>query len=285
VLLEVRERQGRCSPVLTVRLRRRGGVPGEPQVVAARRLLTRVLGLDADARGLAALARRDRRLAALARRFAGMRPPRFASVFEAVVNAVACQQLSLDVGVHLLNRLAERFGPRVDLAGSPSGFPAPERLATADPTELRSLGLASMKAATVVSLARRVASGEVDLEGLALVDDEAARALLVSMPGLGRWSAEYVLLRGLGRVHVLPGDDVGARNSLRRHFGLASDAGYAEVADFVAAFWPQAGLVSYLLLLDGLDAAGHVGAGGRTAPARRTADRGTRVLEGGGAVA
>ncbi len=285
VLLEVRERQERRSPVLAVTVRRRRGTPGDPDVVAAHRLLTRVLGLDADTRGLADLARRDRRLAGLAGRFAGMRPPRFASLFEAVVNAVACQQLSLDVGVHLLNRLARRFGPRVGPAGSPPGFPGPERLAAADPAELRALGFSGAKAATVVSLACRVASGELDLEGLALLDDEAARARLVSVPGLGRWSAEYVLLRGLGRLHVLPGDDVGARNGLRRRFGLAPDAGYAEVADLVEAWWPLAGLVYFHLLLDALATAGHVGTGGRMPLPRRTADRGARVVEDGGAVA
>lgn len=285
VLLEVHESERRRSPVLAVAVRRRRGTPGEHEVVAAHRLLTRVLGLDADAGGLAALAGRDRRLAGLAGRFAGMLPPRFASVFEAAVNAVACQQLSLDVGVHLLNRMAWRLGPRVDLAGAPPGFPGPERLATADPSELLALGFSGAKAATVVSLARRVASGEVDLEGLALLDDEAARALLMSVPGLGRWSAGYVLLRGLGRLHVLPGDDVGARNSLRWHFGLAPDAGYDEVADLVEAWWPWAGLVYFHLLLDGLAAAGRVGAGARTPPDRRAADREARAVEDGGSVA
>ncbi|MDA8294142.1 MAG: hypothetical protein M0040_07265 [Actinomycetota bacterium] len=276
-LLEVHERRGLRPPVLVASVRRHRGTPGDAEVVAARRLLTRVLGLDADPGGLADLARRDRRLAGLAERFAGLRPPRFASVFEAVVNAVACQQLSLDVGVHLLNRLARRFGPRVVSAAAPPGFPGPGRLAAVDPTELRALGFSRAKAATVVSLARRAASGEVDLEGLALLDDETARSLLVSVPGLGRWSAEYVLLRGLGRHHVLPGDDVGARNGLCRRFGLAPDAGYAEVADLVDAWWPLAGLVYFHLLLDGLAAAGHVDAGARTAPAHRPADQGQRV--------
>ena len=136
-------------------------------------------------------------------RFAGMRPPRRASVSEAVVDAVARQQLSFDVSVHLLDRLARRFGPRVRLAGAPPGFPGPEHLAAADPTELRAPGICGAETTTVVSL--------------------------------GRWSAEYVLVCWLGRLHLFPGDDAGARNSLRRCFGLAPDAVCAEVAAVAAA--------------------------------------------------
>ena len=55
------------------------------------------------------LAEADARLGVLARRFRGMKPPRFATVFEAIVNGFACQQLSLEVGLELLNRLAAKY--------------------------------------------------------------------------------------------------------------------------------------------------------------------------------
>jgi DNA-3-methyladenine glycosylase II len=50
--------------------------------------------------------------------------------------------------------------------------------------------------------------------------DPTATDRLTSLRGIGRWTAEYVLLRGLGRLHVFPGDDVGAHNKLRRLFGI-----------------------------------------------------------------
>ncbi len=97
-------------------------------------------------------------------------------------------------------------------------------------------------------------AGELDLEALHGAGDAAAREILLSLPGIGRWSAEYVLLRGLARYHVLPGDDVGARNNLRRRFGLTPDAGYDEVAGLSERWWPCAGLVYFHLLLDALAA-------------------------------
>ena len=69
-----------------------------------------MLGLQVDLNGFYRFASRQAKLGPLARRFRGMRPPRFPSVFEAFVNATACQQMSLTVGILLLNRLAEMCG-------------------------------------------------------------------------------------------------------------------------------------------------------------------------------
>jgi DNA-3-methyladenine glycosylase II len=253
----VRQERRRRSSVLVVELRRHRGEPDETAIRFVRQLLARTLGLDTEIWDFYALAERDDRLATLAQRFAGMRPPRFPSVFEGLVNAIACQQLSLDVGVHLLNRLATHYGRRVEEQGQ-AGFPAPERLAEVDTGELRLLGFSRAKATAIVSMAQRVVDGSVDLEGLAELDDGEARAALISLPGIGRWSAEYALLRCLGRLEVLPGDDVGARNRLSRRFGLAADAGYDEVQALSQTWWPYAGLVYFHLLLDGLAGAGHI---------------------------
>ena len=215
-----------------------------------------MLGLHVDLAGFYRVAAGDARLNALAARFRGMRPPCFPTVFEAVVNAVACQQLSLDVGIHLLSRLARRFGPAVPGPVTRYGFPAPGRLAAADPAELRALGFSTAKARTIIAVAGQVAAGTLDLEALRDAGDDRAMSTLLGLPGIGRWSAEYVMLRGLARYHVLPGDDVGARNNLRRRFGLAEDAGYDAVAALSRRWQPYAGLVYFHLLLDALAARG-----------------------------
>ena len=149
------------------------------------------------------------------------------------------------------------------------GSPPPRRLPRRDPSHLRSLGFSQAKARALTLLARRVATGQVDLAGLQALDDQAAVAAQVGLPGIGRWSAEYVLLRGLGRWHVLPGDDVGARNNLRRRFGLAASAGYDAVAELARAWWPYSGIVYFHLLLDGLDRTGQLAAAGQLTPVPR----------------
>lgn len=253
----VRQTRGGTSPRLAVELTGRGSPPSDAVEAEARSVLRQVLGLDVNIGGFYEVAERDQRLTVLAARFKGMRPPRFASMFEALVNAVACQQLSLTVGIHLLNRLAAGYGPTLTVAGADTaGFPEPDRLAGIDPGELRPLGFSAAKARAIVKLAEQMESGQLDFAALEDASDDAACAALMGIPGVGRWSAEYTLLRGLGRLQVLPGDDVGARNNLKRRFGLSPAAGYSEVAALSESWWPYGGLVYFHLLLDALSDAG-----------------------------
>jgi DNA-3-methyladenine glycosylase II len=258
----VRQDPAASTPKLIAELRRPAGPTGRAgraAVAEARPVLERMLGLHVDLDGFYRVAAGDARLNSLALRFRGMRPPCFPTVFEAVVNAVACQQLSLDVGIHLLSRLARRFGPAVPGPVTRYGFPAPGRLAVADPAELRALGFSTAKARTITAIAGQAAAGALDLEALRDAGDDRAMSTLLGLPGIGRWSAEYVMLRGLARYHVLPGDDVGARNNLRRRFGLAEDAGYDAVVTLSRRWQPYAGLVYFHLLLDALAARGYLG--------------------------
>jgi DNA-3-methyladenine glycosylase II len=109
-------------------------------------------------------------------------------------------------------------------------------------------------------MGRAALSRNPDMDDLATLDDDAVVARLRGLWGVGRWSAEYVLLRGLGRIHVFPGDDVGARNNLQRWLDLPSALDYEGVRRIVAAWHPYAGLVYLHLLLDRLAARGYLSA-------------------------
>jgi len=225
--------------------------------------LERLLGLRIDLKGFYQIAPQQPRLGPLARRFLGMKPPRFGTVFEGVINAMACQQLTLTLGVQLLNRLAVSCGAAVGEGDETvHAFPRPEDLARQSPDALRQLGFSRQKGRAMIELAQSVAEGRVDLEGLAgLPDDEAAKRLC-ELRGVGRWTAEYVLLRGLGRAHVFPGDDVGARNNLQRWLHLAKPLDYEGVRRVHSRWSRFSGLVYFHLLLDRLAEAGHVGENG-----------------------
>ncbi|MGH2885062.1 MAG: hypothetical protein ACRDPA_20555, partial [Solirubrobacteraceae bacterium] len=87
-----------------------GAEVGQETETLARAALTRLLGLTVDLSAFLALASQDPLLDEFVRRLRGLKPPRFPSVFEALVNAIACQQLSLEVGIHLPNRLTVAWG-------------------------------------------------------------------------------------------------------------------------------------------------------------------------------
>ena len=226
----------------------------------ARRALERALGIKVELSGFAAMAAAGPSLGGLATRMRGLKPPRFPTVFEGLVNGIACQQLSLIVGVHLLNRLTAAYGRPAE--AGPDGlraFPGPAELGAVDPPELKSLGFSLVKARTIVDSARAILDGSLDLEALEGEEDGAVLERLMSLHGVGRWTAQYVMLRGLGRLHIFPGDDVGARNKLQIFLGLDGQLDYAGVEKVVSRWRPYCGLVYFHLLLDSLSKAGLVG--------------------------
>jgi len=209
-----------------------------------------MLGLQVDLKGFYRSAAKDARLAILARRFRGLKPPRFPSLLEALINGIACQQFTLASGIQLLNHLAEDFGPSLTGTGIRAhAFPSSQDLAAVKPQLLRGLGLNRQKVRAIIELSRAIAQGDLDMESLTSLDDEAAVERLSELHGVGRWTAEYVLLRGLGRVQIFPGDDVGARNTLQKWLGLRKPLDYDGVRRLTAKWKPYAGLVYFHMLL------------------------------------
>jgi DNA-3-methyladenine glycosylase II len=239
-------------------------VAAQPASAAIRSAVTsvleRLLGLRVDLSEFYQFAAHNRRLGPLAQRFRGMRPPRFATLFEAVINAIACQQMTLTLGIRLLSDLAVAFGAAFNDRGETfHAFPRPVDLAGLSPADLQQFGFSRQKGLAMIELAQTIVEGQLNLEELADFPDDEAVKRLCEIRGVGRWTAEYVLLRGLGRTHVFPGDDVGARNNLQRWLRLVKPLDYEEVGRVLSCWDGYAGLVYFHLLLDRLEEAGHLG--------------------------
>jgi DNA-3-methyladenine glycosylase II len=150
-------------------------------------------------------------------------------------------------------------GPHREVDGnSVYAFPRPQDVAYRDPESLRRLGFSRQKLRAIIEAARAIVEENLDLEMLVESSDEAALAQLQELRGVGRWTAEYVLLRGLGRWHIFPGDDVGARNNLSRWLGLTDIVDYESVSRTLSQWKPYGGLIYFHLLLDRLADKGHV---------------------------
>lgn len=216
-------------------------------------LLQKMLSPDLNLQPFYSLIENDEVIGSLVQQFSGVKPPRFPTIFEALVNAIACQQVSLDVGIILLNRLAENFGRAFDVnAATLHAFPEPEDLLNVSEEEIRPLGFSHQKSLAIKELATTFANDEIDLEKLEEMSNPEAIEYLSTMRGIGRWSAEYVLLRGLGRLDTFPGDDIGAQNNLRRLFNLDHKPGYEEIKKLTSRWHPYEGLVYFHLLLNKL---------------------------------
>jgi len=257
VTVEVCQRGGCDEPRLTVSVPTASGlVPSETASIESQ--LTRMLGTAVDLDGFYELADRDPRVGPLAHRLLGVRPPRFPTLFEALVNAIANQQISLEVGIELLNRLTERFGMRPDDDCGLVAFPEPASVLGGSIGELRAMGFSTRKAEYIFASAAAIETGAIDEAELAALDRAAATTTLVGLRGIGRWSAEYVLLRGLGNLEVFPADDVGARNKLETFFSLSAAPTREQILTLMEPWHPYAGMIYFHLLLDGLAVRGEI---------------------------
>jgi DNA-3-methyladenine glycosylase II len=122
--------------------------------------------------------------------------------------------------------------------------------------DYRAVGFSRQKVDALLALAQGIHNGRIAIEGLARYTDAEVSAHLRELRGVGRWTAEYVLLRGLGRLHVFPGDDVGAQKSLARWLGRRAPLDYAGVNKATKKWQPYAGMLYFHLLLDGLSRGG-----------------------------
>jgi len=221
-----------------------------------RSVVERLLGLQIDLTAWYRIADADTRLGRLAHRFRGMKPPRFPTLFEALVNGFACQQLSLEVGLELLNRLAAISGLKFGKgSGVRYAFPLPVDLLRLPVEAYRAIGFSRQKTRAIRQLAVATTRG-LALDSLVDEENAVVRERLLDLHGVGRWTAEYVLLRGLGRLQTFPGDDVGARNRLAKWLGGSIQLDYDGVANLVDGWQPFAGLVYFHLLLQGLSEKG-----------------------------
>jgi DNA-3-methyladenine glycosylase II len=147
----------------------------------------------------------------------------------------------------------------------------PHRLAQAQVGDLRELQFSTSKATAVIAFARAVAGGEVDLEVLAGLEDEAVIERLTAFPGIGRWTAEWLLARTLGRPRVVAGD-LGVRKAVGAAYLDGRMPSEAEVRA-ATAHWGAAAGVAQQLLLHWLSLEAPGRGGPRRPPTSRTATR------------
>jgi DNA-3-methyladenine glycosylase II len=214
-----------------------------------------MFGPDRDLEPFYAAARAVPWLDALVTRARGVKPPRYPALWEAIVNAVVYQQVSIHAAGAILRRVIERYEPARDVDGVLlRAFPSAEIIADADAEELHGLGLSINKVVALRTLARAVLDGELDDTALDPLPTPELTTHLATFRGIGPWTAAVIALRGFGRLDVFPMNDSGVARSLRDLSGDADVNGEA----ILATLGPQRGMLYYHLLLGRLAARGEV---------------------------
>lgn len=193
------------------------------------------------------LLKKDPVLAQLDERFPGIRQIRQLDLFSALIRCISAQQVNLRWAVTTRRRLAEAFGTRHEFNGTTVYSLDPARLAAVDPAAIRALQFTTTKAFSIVAVAQALVDGHTNVEQLRRSDDEEVVRTLVSIRGIGRWSAEWVLARTLGRPVVVTGD-LGVRKAVGLAYLGTPSPSEAEVREATRHWGESAGTAQALLL-------------------------------------
>ncbi len=196
------------------------------------------MGLDADriAQGLEALVALDPRFAGAVARYGHPEPRIRQPGYETLLRAIVSQQVSTAAAASIWRKLEAQVG----------NLHSPARMMAASPEDLRAAGLSRMKASYAQSLAGHVADGSLPLDALP-ADDEEAIALISSVRGIGRWSAEIYLLFAEGRADSFPAGDLAVQVQAGRLFADGTRPTERQLREMAEGWRPYRGVAALFL--------------------------------------
>ena len=198
-----------------------GEVRSEEDLDTICRHLERRFHLQDDAHAFYQQMGTETRLAPLFQTFYGLKPVNSASLYEALTWAIIGQQINIRFAYMLKKTLVDMAGARLEMDGEIYyAFPEPKAVAALSYDDLTRQRFSRRKAEYLIDLARQVDAGTIRLDVEPDTDPEKILTRLTGIRGIGRWTAEYGLMRGLGYPDVLPAADIGLRNAVQSIYGL-----------------------------------------------------------------
>jgi DNA-3-methyladenine glycosylase II len=182
--------------------------------------------------------------------FPGIRQIRQLDLFTALVRCISAQQVNLRWAVTTRRRLAEAFGVRHVIDRETVYALDPVAIAAVDPAAIRSLQFTTNKSVSIVAVAQTLVRDGLSADVLAELPDDEVIERLVAIKGIGRWSAEWVLARTLGRGRVVAGD-LGVRKAVGLAYRDTPLPSEQDVRD-LTRHWRESASVAQAVLLQAL---------------------------------
>ncbi len=212
-------------------------------------VVTRLFNLKLDLLPFYEAVKSDRIMLQITRHLWGLHSPSTATVFEALVDSIIEQQISLKAAWSMQRRLIETFGGVLNLAGRTYfAYPKPENLATVSIEQFRACGLSGRKAEYVQGVARLVQEG-LDLENFRSRDEKVIIEELSQIRGVGVWTAEMTMIRGMQKYDAFPADDIGLRRIIAHYYYGGERISGDEARQIASAWSGWRGLASFYLVM------------------------------------
>jgi DNA-3-methyladenine glycosylase II len=158
--------------------------------------------------------------------------------YGAVIRSIIFQQISGRAGASILERFKGLYG---------NSIPTPAEFLATDEKRVRASGISPQKYGYLKDLSERILDGRLELEKFRKMDDEDIVKELDEVKGIGRWTAEMFLIFTLGRVDVMPVDDLGLRNAAKMHYRLKDMPDRDRFTKIAKAWHPYCSIASLYL--------------------------------------
>ncbi|SOC43235.1 DNA-3-methyladenine glycosylase family protein [Ureibacillus acetophenoni] len=214
---------------------------GPPSIVERKKVGEYVwewFDLDQDLGEFYRLASRDKVLKMLVQKYEGLRIMCIPDLFEALVWAVMGQQINLTFAYTLKKRFVEQFGESITFEGDEFWvFPSFEEIATLSVEDLTKLQISTRKAEYIIGIAKEMVTRKLSKELLLQREDyNEMKKSLMSIRGIGAWTADYVLMKCLHEATAFPIADVGLHNGLKNVLGLEKKPSIEEIEGYAAGW-------------------------------------------------
>ncbi len=210
-----------------------------------------IFNLDFDLCSFYSEVKNDCTMTQIAQQLYGLKNPTTPTVFEALVDSIVEQQISIKVAHALEERLVKKFGENLSLNGETYyAYPTPQNIASASIEEIRNCGLSQRKAEYIQGTAQLIVDGKLDLEHLKTHQNpEEIISELDAVRGIGVWTAELTMLRGMQKLDALPADDLGVRRVISRYYCGGKLIKTAEAREIAKSWGKWKGLAAFYLIV------------------------------------
>ncbi|MNW26185.1 DNA-3-methyladenine glycosylase [compost metagenome] len=204
--------------------------PSDTERALAAQYVMEWFDLDKDLEAYYQLGAKDSLLAPLITRYRGLRVIGIPELFEALVWAVAGQQIHLGLAYRMKRNLVQQYGRDICIEGTQCWlFPEPAEIAVLEPEDLRPLKFTTRKAEYIIGIARQIAEGSLSRSELLQLDPQQARDRLLAIRGVGAWTADYVRMKCLRDPLAFPIADAGLHQAIRAQLSLPHKPEMAEL--------------------------------------------------------
>lgn len=198
------------------------GIPPKWARAQAAKYIFDLFDLQTDLTPFYKMGAKDPILNNLIEKYYGLRIIKINDLFECLCWAVIGQQINLKFAYTLKKRLVERYGKKLNHEGEEYFlFPNPQTIAALKTEDLQQLQFTSRKSEYIIGIAKQMADGSLNKEALEMETDyEQLKKRLISIRGIGNWTADYTIMKCFHLYHAFPLADVGIHNALKGILGM-----------------------------------------------------------------